>query len=62
MLESIEIAERTGFTDDLATAYMNFADALHLAGHVAQAREVAEQGIAKVADRTRSAPAARPGR
>ena len=52
MLESIEIAESTGFTDDLAVAYMNFADSLHLSGHIEQAREVAEQGIAKVADRT----------
>jgi len=52
MLESIEIAESTGFTDDLAMAYMNFADSLHLSGHIEQARETAEQGIARVADRT----------
>ena len=52
MLESIEIAERTGFSDDLAMAYMNFADSLHLSGHIELARETAEQGIAKVADRT----------
>jgi len=53
MLESIEIAESTGYSDDLAMAYMNFADSLHLNGHIDQARETAEQGIAKVADNTK---------
>ena len=51
MAESIELAERTGFTDDLATAYLNFADALHLAGRGAEAREVAELGLARVEDK-----------
>ncbi len=51
MAESIEVAERTGFSDDLATAYLNFADALHLAGHAAEAREVAQLGVARVEDR-----------
>ena len=43
MLESIEIAERTGISDDLAMAYMNFADSLHLSGHIELARETAER-------------------
>ncbi len=51
MAESIEVAEGTGFTDDLATAYLNFADALHTAGHGAEAREVATLGASRVVDR-----------
>ena len=30
--ESIEVARATGTSDDLATAYLNYADALHIAG------------------------------
>ncbi len=52
MIESVELAERTGQGDDLATAYLNYADALHIAGHGAEARSVAERGVARVQDRT----------
>ena len=52
MAESIEIAERTGFSDDIATAYLNFADALHLVGRGAEARRGRRAGHrAEVQDR-----------
>lgn len=50
MDEAIEIAEGTGSSDDLATAYLNYADALHLAGLGPEARDVAGHGIRRVQD------------
>ncbi|MQA75176.1 MAG: AAA family ATPase [Solirubrobacterales bacterium] len=50
-VESIEVARRAGSSDDLGTAYMNYADALHIhAGRSAEAREVALRGLAEVGD------------
>ncbi len=50
--EAIEVAERTGFSDDLATAYLNFADAVFLAGYTEEAREIATTGVARVEEIT----------
>ena len=47
--EAMEVAQRSGTTDDLATAYINYADALHGAGHSNEARETARRGLAEVA-------------
>jgi predicted ATPase/DNA-binding CsgD family transcriptional regulator len=46
--ESIELAEASKQPDDLATVYLNYADALHLGGRSRDALEAANQGIAKV--------------
>ncbi len=51
MEESIRVAETTGADDDLATAYANYADALHFAGHTRRAWEIAERGLRKVSER-----------
>ncbi len=48
LLEAIAIAERTGTSDDLATAYLNFADALHVAGLSSESRQVAEKGVRRI--------------
>ena len=50
MKESIELAERIAISDDLATAYLNFADALHIGGFGEEARSVAEHGISRVTE------------
>ena len=57
--ESIELALAAGTSDDIATAYLNYADALHLAGQSREGREVAERGLAEVEQAAR-APAAEP--
>jgi DNA-binding CsgD family transcriptional regulator/tetratricopeptide (TPR) repeat protein len=49
--QSIEIAHRTGSTDDIATVYLNYADVLHHAAHSSEAREVIMRGIAEVTER-----------
>jgi DNA-binding CsgD family transcriptional regulator len=49
--QSIEIAHRTGSTDEIATVYLNYADVLHNAAHSSEAREVILRGIAEVTER-----------
>ena len=50
-LESIDVARRAGLTDELCTAYMNYADALHThAGRSAEARRVARRGLGEVSE------------
>ena len=46
--ESIALAEASGLADDLATVYLNYADALLLSGHSRDALDVALRGMAKV--------------
>ena len=41
MRESIELARRSGSNDQLATAFVNYADALHLAGRSEEAARIA---------------------
>jgi DNA-binding CsgD family transcriptional regulator len=50
--QSLEISHRSGSADDLATAYLNYADALHNAAHSSEARETALRGLAEVRERT----------
>ena len=52
--ESIELALATGTSDDIATAFLNYADALHLAGRSDEAREVGRRGLAEVSKRAGS--------
>lgn len=47
-LESIEIARRSGTSEEVGTAFLNYADALHNAGRSREALEIAKQGIAEV--------------
>ena len=51
MEESIRLAETTGRDGDLATAYTNYADALHFAGHTHRAWEIAERGLREISER-----------
>jgi ATP/maltotriose-dependent transcriptional regulator MalT len=51
MAESIDLAERTGFVEDLAIAYTNYADSLHVAGQTRRARDLVEEGLARIRDR-----------
>jgi predicted ATPase/DNA-binding CsgD family transcriptional regulator len=51
MEESIRLSEATGNDNDLATAYNNYADALHFAGHTHRAWEIAERGLREVSER-----------
>jgi predicted ATPase/DNA-binding CsgD family transcriptional regulator len=53
--QSIELARRSGSNDQLATAFVNYADALHLAGRSEEAEELAAQGAREVATGDRSA-------
>ncbi len=46
--ESIELAERANDPNDVATVYLNYADALHLGGRSREALAAAQQGAAKV--------------
>ena len=48
MHEAMELARREGDIDELATAYANLADLLHLAGQTARARAVTEAGLAEI--------------
>ncbi len=48
MDEAMELARREGDTDELATAYVNLADLLHLAGQTRRARDVVEAGLAEI--------------
>ncbi|MCB0877151.1 MAG: AAA family ATPase, partial [Solirubrobacterales bacterium] len=51
MEESLRLAETTGRDSDLATAYANYADAFHFAGHTHRAREIAERGLREISER-----------
>lgn len=53
--ESIELALAFGTTDDIATAFLNYADALHIAGHSQEAQDVGRRGLAEVSKRAGSA-------
>ena len=55
MRESVELARRSGSNDELATAFVNYADALHLSGRSEEAAELADQGLREVAPGDRSA-------
>jgi ATP/maltotriose-dependent transcriptional regulator MalT len=46
--EAMELARSVGDIDELAVAYANLADVLHLAGRTREAREVIEAGLAEV--------------
>ncbi|MFT3863083.1 MAG: AAA family ATPase [Solirubrobacterales bacterium] len=55
MRESVKLARRSGSNDQLATAFVNYASALHYAGRGEEAAEVAAQGAAEVTPGDRSA-------
>jgi DNA-binding CsgD family transcriptional regulator/tetratricopeptide (TPR) repeat protein len=45
--EAVELADRFGFPGQQNSAYINLADALHLAGRLREAREVIDEGLAR---------------
>jgi predicted ATPase/DNA-binding CsgD family transcriptional regulator len=55
MRESLDLARRSGSNDQLAAAFVNYADALHLAGRGEEAAELAAQGEREIAPGDRSA-------
>ncbi len=55
MRESVELARRSGSNDQLATAFVNYADALHFAGRSEEAAAIAAQGAREVTPGDRSA-------
>jgi len=55
MGESLELARRSGSNDQLATAFVNYADALHFAGRSEEAEAIAAQGEREVTPGDRSA-------
>ncbi len=55
MRESLDLARRSGSNDQLATVFVNYADALHLAGRGEEAAAVAAQGEREIAPGDRSA-------
>jgi predicted ATPase/DNA-binding CsgD family transcriptional regulator len=55
MRESLELARRSGSNDQLAAAFVNYADALHLAGRGEEAAELAAQGEREITPGDRSA-------
>ncbi|HEY2479395.1 MAG TPA: AAA family ATPase [Solirubrobacterales bacterium] len=54
MRESLELARRSGSNDQLAAAFVNFADALHMAGRGEEAAELAAQGEKEITPGDRS--------
>jgi DNA-binding NarL/FixJ family response regulator/tetratricopeptide (TPR) repeat protein len=54
MRESLELARRSGSNDQLAAAFVNFADALHMAGRGEEAAELAAQGEREITPGDRS--------
>lgn len=52
--ESIEIAQRAGNNDDLATGYVNWADSLHYSGRSAEGMALLVEGQARVAEEFRA--------
>jgi DNA-binding CsgD family transcriptional regulator/tetratricopeptide (TPR) repeat protein len=55
MRESLELARRSGSNDQLAAAFVNYADALHLAGRGEEAADLAAQGEREITPGDRSA-------
>jgi predicted ATPase/DNA-binding NarL/FixJ family response regulator len=55
MRESLELARRSGSNDQLAAAFVNYADALHMAGRGEEAAALAAQGEREVTSGDRSA-------
>jgi DNA-binding CsgD family transcriptional regulator/tetratricopeptide (TPR) repeat protein len=55
MRESLELARRSGSNDQLATAFVNYSDALHLAGRGEEAAKLAAQGEREITPGDRSA-------
>jgi ATP/maltotriose-dependent transcriptional regulator MalT len=55
MRESLELARRSGSNDQLAAAFVNYADALHLAGRGEEAAKLAAQGEREITPGDRSA-------
>jgi DNA-binding CsgD family transcriptional regulator/tetratricopeptide (TPR) repeat protein len=55
MRESLDLARRSGSNDQLAAAFVNYADALHLAGRGEEAAELAAQGEREITRGDRSA-------
>jgi DNA-binding CsgD family transcriptional regulator/tetratricopeptide (TPR) repeat protein len=53
--EAIEVSRRDAGFDDLSTAFVNFADAFHLAGRSRQALEVICEGMREIGGEDRSA-------
>ena len=51
-LESIDVARRQGSSEEVATAFLNYADALHNAGHSRKALEIALRGVSEVTEMT----------
>jgi ATP/maltotriose-dependent transcriptional regulator MalT len=45
--EAVELADRFGFPGQQNSAYINLADALHLAGRLREARQVIDEGLAR---------------
>ena len=55
MRKSVELARRSGSNDQLATTFVNYADALHFAGRSEEAAAIAAQGSREVTPGDRSA-------
>ena len=55
MRKSLHLARRSGSNDQLATAFVNYADALNFAGRSEEAAAIAEQGAREVTPGDRSA-------
>jgi DNA-binding CsgD family transcriptional regulator/tetratricopeptide (TPR) repeat protein len=55
MRESLDLARKSGSNDQLATAFVNYADALHLAGRGEEAAKLAAQGEREITPGDRSA-------
>jgi DNA-binding CsgD family transcriptional regulator len=55
MRESLELARKSGSNDQLATAFVNYSDALHLAGRGEEAAKLAAQGEREITPGDRSA-------
>jgi DNA-binding CsgD family transcriptional regulator len=55
MRESVKLARRSGSNDQLATTFVNYADALHFAGRSEEAAAVITQGAKEVTPGDRSA-------
>ncbi|MBS1880586.1 MAG: AAA family ATPase, partial [Actinobacteria bacterium] len=54
MQESLELARRAGSNDELATAFLNYSDALHLAGRTEDGLELVEGAVREIAPGDRS--------
>ncbi|HJZ35733.1 MAG TPA: AAA family ATPase [Solirubrobacterales bacterium] len=55
MRKSVDLARRSGSNDQLAAAFVNYADALHFAGRSEEAAAIAAQGSREVTPGDRSA-------